>query len=132
MLLTGLAWMALLASAPIAAADSPSYAEARAFAERDEKDLTATEYQTIVQAHSGMIGEALRKCVDPADPPAAIRVAVVMELDAHGGVVGTWHRDDDELTSCFERQWAGVLHAAPPRVPFYTFIELDLNVRRKD
>lgn len=121
--------VACLAFASLAVSAGLSYAEALARSDRDEASLSAADTETLLAAHAELIGNAVMACMDQRNPPAKILLGVIMELDAQGRVVRTWRRDEDPLTTCFERHTMGTLMLVPPRVPFYTGIDLDLDVK---
>jgi hypothetical protein len=123
------AGVAALAFASIAAADTLDYRAARARAERDEASLTSAQSKVFTPRQGEVIGQAIPACIDPKQGARHVHAAVVLELDAQGRATRTWHEGDDRTTRCFEAQFSRARMAAPPRAPFFTFVELDLDVR---
>jgi hypothetical protein len=122
---------ACLVFACVAGAAGLTYAQAQAQSDRDEASLSSAETEALLTAQGELIGNAVTACVDMRNPPDKIQVGVIMELNAQGQVVRTWRRDDDALSACFARKSEGVLLLLPPRTPFYTGIDLSLDLKRE-
>ena len=118
---------AVLAAAPVAATEL-SYAEANALSDRDEASLSPAQMEALVSAHGQALGEAIPACVDRDNPPARITSAVILELDAAGRVMRTWHGDETPMTLCLERELRSKQFGSPPRAPFYTGMSLNIDV----
>ena len=119
----------MLGLATTAVAGDANYTQMRALAERDEATVPAAESEAFTTRQGEVAGRAVMACVDSSDPPRRISLAVVMELGADGRVVRTWRRDDDRLTACVAGVLAGQHMWTPPRVPFYSFVQMDLDVK---
>jgi hypothetical protein len=119
----------LLALATTAAAGDANYTRMRALAERDEATVPAAESEAFVTRQGEVAGKAVMACFDASNPPKRISLAVVMELGADGRVVRTWRRDDDRLTACVAGMLAGQHMWTPPQAPFYSFVQMDLDVK---
>ena len=123
---------ACVAFACLAGAVGLTYDEARVLSDRDEEGLPKDRFEALVAAQGELIGNAVLACMHLREQPDKVRLGVIMELGEQGRVVRTWRRDDDALTACFERRSANATIVAPPYTPFYTGIELDLDVTVED
>lgn len=117
-----------LALASLAAAGELTYAQARTLAERDEATVSLAEAERFFGAQGTALAAAVEACLDRDNPPAHVALAVVMEFDAQGRVARTWRADERRMTVCVEDRLADTIFPAPPRAPFYSFVELDLDV----
>ena len=118
----------LLAFASTAGAGELDYAQARALAERDEATVPPAQAEHFFTAQGKALAVAVEACLDRDNPPSHVALAVVMEFDAEGRVARTWRADDQRMTVCVEGRLAATGFPPPPRAPFYSFVELDLDV----
>ena len=123
-----LALSALMAlSGPVLAqtALGPDYDVAKSLADQDEASLAPAQSATLRESQGKLLGEAVAACATPT--PDLSPFVVVMELGPDGKVVRTWLEGSSLLGMCFRKYVAGRTLLAPPRVPFFTSIELSFS-----
>ena len=103
----------------------PDYAVAKSLADQDEASLAPAESTSLRESQGKLLGEAVAACATPT--PDLSPFVVVMELGPDGKVVRTWLEGSSLLGMCFRKYVAGGTLLAPPRVPFYTSIELSFS-----
>jgi len=125
-----LAAMMIVLTNPAAAADL-TYDQAKVYADRDEASLSPGLSQKLVQSQGTVMGVVLPACMSSIPHPNGhadlTPFVVVMQLDASGKVVRTWRHGSTPLANCFERAISPKSLFVPPKVPFYTSIELALK-----
>ena len=115
-----------MATAVAAHAQSPTdYTQAKQRADADEASLPAATSQTLLDAQSRVLGEAIAECATPNADTAPF--VIVAELDAAGAVSRTWREGGTPLAICVQKQINRKTLAAPPRAPFYTSFELSFT-----
>lgn len=115
-----------MASAVAAQAQAPTdYTQAKQRADADEASLPATTSQTLLDAQSRVLDEAIAECATPNADTAPF--VIVAELDAAGAVRRTWREGSTPLAICVQKQINRKTLAAPPRAPFYTSFELSFT-----
>jgi len=122
-------FIALIALATLSgslwAEPGPDYAVAKALADQDEASLAPPESASLRESQSKLLREAATACATPI--PDLSPFVVVMELGPDGTVVRTWLEGSTPLGVCFRKYVAGRTLIAPPRVPFYTSLELSFS-----
>ncbi len=116
--------LALLA-APASAAIPLDYAAAKAQADKDEASLPRGHGSALLESQSKLLGDGVAECATPN--PDLSPFVVVMEQDASGKVVRTWLQGDSPLAICLRKYIAKGTLLVPPRVPFYSSIELSFT-----
>ena len=120
------AWAMVSAVAAQAQAQAPTdYTQAKQRADADEASLPATTSQTLLDAQSRVLDEAIAECATPNADTAPF--VIVAELDAAGAVRRTWREGSTPLAICVQKQVNRKTLAAPPRAPFYTSFELSFT-----
>ena len=114
-MLSGPAWSQL----------GPDYAVAKTLADQDEASLAPPESASLRESQGKLLSEAVAACAMPA--PDLSPFVVVMELGPDGKVVRTWLEGSSPLGICFRKYVAGRTLVAPPRVPFYTSLEVSFT-----
>jgi hypothetical protein len=112
------ACLALLLTRAAIAADTLTYPQAKALADRDEAGLSAADARTLMDAQRDAGREILRQC--SVAEMNTLPFTVVMQLDAAGRVVRTWRQGESTVAPCFERELAKRTFPAPESAPFYT------------
>ncbi len=103
----------------------PDYAVAKSLADQDEASLASAESASLRESQEKLLGEAVAACATPT--PDLSPFVVVMELGPDGKVVRTWLQGSSLLGMCFRKYVAGRTLIAPPRVPFFTSLELSFT-----
>lgn len=103
----------------------PDYAVAKGLADQDEASLAPAESESLRESQGKLLGEAVAACATPT--PDLSPFVVVMELGPDGKVVRTWLEGTSHLGVCFRKYVAGRTLVTPPRVPFFTSIELSFG-----
>ncbi|MEP6908051.1 MAG: hypothetical protein ABI858_08745 [Pseudoxanthomonas sp.] len=116
-----LTWMAL----PAQAASPLEYAQAKTLADQDEASLSAEQRKALTSSQETLLASGTAACATPN--PDFSPLVLVTELDAQGKVVRTWLQGNSPLAICLRKYAASQSLAAPPRAPFYTFIELSFT-----
>jgi hypothetical protein len=116
--------LALLAG-DLLATPALDYAQAKVLADRDESSLSSPDSAALRSAQGALLEAGSTACATP-DPELSALV-LVMELDAQGKVVRTWLQGSSPLAICLRRHAAMQSLPPPPRVPFYTSIELSFT-----
>lgn len=114
-----------LTSLSVVAGPALDYAGAKALADRDEDSLPEEQSGRLVAAQAGLMKSGITACATPQPDFSAF--VVVMELDAEGKVVRTWLEGGSPLAICFRKHAAAGVLTPPPRVPFYSSIELSFS-----
>jgi hypothetical protein len=125
-----LAAVVVLLMNPAFAADL-SYDQAKANADKDEASLSPELSQKLVESQGAAMGGVLPACMASIPHPNGhtdlTPFVVVMQLDASGKIVRTWRHGSTPLATCFEHEIGTKTLFVPPKVPFYTSIELALK-----
>ena len=124
-LLTLIALMALSGPAWAQTGLGPDYAVAKSLADQDEASLATAESASLRESQGKLLSEAVAACATPT--PDLSPFVVVMELGPDGKVVRTWLQGSSLLGMCFRKYVAGRTLIAPPRVPFFTSLELSFT-----
>jgi len=103
----------------------PDYAVVKRLADQDEASLAPAESANLRESQGKLLGEAVAACATPT--PDLSPFVVVMELGPDGKVVRTWLEGTSHLGVCFRKYVAGRTLVTPPRVPFFTSIELSFS-----
>lgn len=103
----------------------PDYAVAKTLADQDEASLAPAESASLRESQGKLLGEAVSACATPTADLSPF--VVVMELGPDGKVVRTWLEGSSLLGMCFRKYVAGRTLVVPPRVPFFTSIELSFS-----
>ena len=123
-----IALIALMAlSGPVSAqtALGPDYAVAKSLADQDEASLAPTQSANLRELQGKLLGEAVGACATPT--PDLSPFVVVMELGPDGKVIRTWLQGSSLLGMCFRKYVAGRTLMVPPRVPFFTSLEVSFT-----
>jgi hypothetical protein len=120
-----IALMTLSGSAWAQTGLGPDYAVAKSLADQDEASLAPAQFASLRESQGKLLGEAVAACATPT--PDLSPFVVVMELGPDGKVVRTWLEGSSLLGMCFCKYVAGRTLMAPPRVPFFTSIELSFT-----
>jgi hypothetical protein len=120
---------ALAVSALPVFAAAPSYADAKALADRDEASVSKTQSAALLASQGAAIDRIVPACARAMGPAGMPPFVVVVELDAAGKVVATWREGDSDFAVCFEKQLSTRSLFAPPRAPFYTSFEMSMSHR---
>ena len=109
-------------SGSLSAAPTLEYAQAKALADKDEASLAQAESASLLKAQGELLGAGTAACATPR--PDLSPFVVVMELDAQGKVVRSWLQGSSPIGICLRKYVVGKVLAVPPRVPFYSSLEL--------
>lgn len=109
----------------VVAAPTLEYDEAKALADKDEASLSSEQSGKLRDSQEALLASGTAACATPNPDLSAL--VVVMELDAQGKVVRTWLEGNSPLAICLRKHAAAQSLAPPPRVPFYTSIELSFT-----
>lgn len=109
----------------VPAASALEYAEAKASADKDEASLAQSASQDLLKSQSELLEAGAAACATPT--PDLSPFVVVMELDAQGMVVRTWLQGSSPIGICMRKYVSGKTLIVPPRVPFYTSLELSFS-----
>lgn len=101
------------------------YAQAKALADKDEGSLAAAASENLHKAQSELLDTGTAACATPR--PDLSPFVVVMELDAEGRVVRTWLQGSSPIGICLRKYVADKILVVPPRVPFYSSLELSFS-----
>jgi hypothetical protein len=115
----------LLIAAPIAFAHDVTFADAKAWADRDEGSLTSQQQHALVQSQAPVVKAAMSSCLG-ANGPKPFSFVVVVELDSTGKVLRAWRSNDSKIADCFQSMAAKAKLFSPPKSPFYSSFEMDL------
>lgn len=115
----------LLVAAPAAFAAEVTFADAKAWADRDEGSLASEQHDALVESQAPVIKAAILSCLG-TNGPKPFSFVVVVELDSTGKVLHTWRSDDSDLATCFQSIAAKAKLFPPPKSPFYSSFEMDL------
>lgn len=115
-----------LAAYPVFAA-TPSYAEAKTLADRDEAAVSRTQSADLLATQGAAIDRIIPQCAGTAGPSGMPPFVVVVELDAVGKVVTTWREGDSNFAVCFEQKLRALALFVPPHAPFYTSFEMSMS-----
>lgn len=115
----------LLVATPAAFAADVTFANAKAWADRDEGSLSAEQQQALVRSQAPVVKAALSSCLG-ANGSKPVSFVVVVELDSTGKVSKTWRSDDSKIADCFQGMAAKATLFSPPKSPFYSSFEMDL------
>ena len=119
-----LAVLAML-SGQVCAAPVLEYAEVKALADKDEASLASEASTSLLKSQGELLEAGAAACATPT--PDLSPFVVVMELDAQGKVVRTWLQGSSPIGVCMRKYVAGKTLIVPPRVPFYTSLELSFS-----
>lgn len=109
----------------VAAAPMLEYAEAKALADKDEASLAPEASTSLLKSQGELLDAGTAACATPT--PDLSPFVVVMELDAQGKVVRTWLQGSSPIGICMRKYVSGKTLIVPPRVPFYTSLELSFS-----
>ena len=112
-------------SGTLSAEATLDYAQAKTLADKDEASLAQAESASLLKAQGELLGAGTAVCATPR--PDLSPFTVVMELNAEGKVVRTWLHGSSPIGICLRRYVAGKLLIVPPRVPFYSSLELSFS-----
>ena len=112
-------------SGALSAAPTLEYTEAKALADQDEASLAPAESENLSKSQSELLDAGTAACATPK--PDLSPFTVAMELDAEGKVVRTWLQGSSPIGICLRKYVAGKILIVPPRVPFYTSLELSFS-----
>ncbi|MGY3038872.1 hypothetical protein ACVWWQ_000459 [Rhodanobacter sp. TND4EL1] len=104
----------------------PTYADAKAWADRDEAAVSKAESADLLKTQRAAIDRIVPQCAGTAAPSGMPPFVVVVELDEVGNVVKTWREGDSDFAACFERKLGGLSLFVPPHAPFYTSFEMSM------
>lgn len=113
------------ACAPLAAAPTLKYAEAKSLADRDEASLAGIDASSLRDAQRRLLATGTAACATPW--PDLSPFVVVMELDATGRIVRTWLEGSSPIGICLRKYVGDRQLSVPPRAPFYTSLELTFS-----
>jgi len=119
--------LALAMTALPAWANSVTYIDAKAFADRDEASVPKERAQALLHTQGEAIGRAMSVCAQAVSSEDIPPFVVVVKLDASGRVGETWRKGDSSLAVCFEKAMSTQTLFTPPHAPFYTSFEMDLH-----
>ncbi|WP_267221501.1 hypothetical protein [Dyella silvae] len=117
--------MLLLIAAPAAFATDVTFFDAKVWADRDEKSLSAEQQLALAQSQAPVVQAAMSSCL-VANGPDPFSFVVVVELDSAGKVLRTWRRGDSQVAVCFQSMAAKATLFSPPKSPFYSSFEMNL------
>ena len=112
-------------SGSLLAAPALEYAVAKALADKDEASLAPAETENLRKAQGELLDAGTAACATPR--PDLSPFTVVMELDAQGKVARTWLQGSSPIGICLRKYVTGRILIVPPRVPFYSSLELSFT-----
>jgi hypothetical protein len=112
-------------SGSLSAAPTLEYAQAKALADKDEASLALAEMENLHKAQGELLDTGTAACATPK--PDLSPFVVVMELNGEGKVVLSWLQGSSPIGICLRKYVAGKTLIVPPRVPFYTSLELSFS-----
>ncbi|MEO8365106.1 MAG: hypothetical protein ABI538_02755 [Pseudoxanthomonas sp.] len=112
-------------SGSLSAAPSLDYAQAKALADKDEASLAPAELESLHQTQRAVLDAGTAACATPR--PDLSPFVVVMELDGEGKIVNTWLQGSSPIGICLRKYIGDKTLMVPPRVPFYSSLELSFS-----
>lgn len=119
--------LALAMAALPAWANSVTYVDAKAIADRDEAAVPKELTQTLLKTQGEAISRAMSACAQTVSSGDMPPFVVVVKLDLSGKVGETWRKGDSPLALCFEKAVSTQTLFTPPHAPFYTSFEMDFH-----
>lgn len=105
-----------------ASAQSLSYSQAKARADRSEGGLGASDMRLLVETQGKFARSAFAQCIGQSGASPS-NFTVVVELTADGRVKNSWLQGGGQFAQCFRDRMVADFSFRPPSAPFFTAFE---------
>ncbi|WP_105265241.1 hypothetical protein [Pseudoalteromonas sp. T1lg76] len=106
----------------LASAEPLSFEQAKSRADNIEASMSANEAERLVKAQGKLASSAFPHCLRQTSS-IPIKFTVVVQIDASGQVINSWHQGSSKFSECFADVMASSLSYTPDSQPFYTSFE---------
>ena len=117
----------LTTTLPIRAAEPLEYHDARKLADADEAGVTGAARDAMLSAQKALLDAGVVECSLGKPQKDFSAFTIVMRLDAQGRVQQTWRQGGSPLAICLQRYVRDKTELVPPKVPFYTVLDVSFT-----